>query len=107
MFIGLLGFLVCLEFIDSLKELSKLSHHSSQLANIFLCFFEGCLQWLTKIGGSEGTEFMSKLEAGNLQRSNDIVDFFLKDWDMSAILIFMVTSFIITDKGGSLVVLYT
>jgi hypothetical protein len=107
MFIGLLSSLVCVGFIDSFKELSKLSYHFSQFANILLCFFEGYLRWLARIESCVDTEFMSKLVAGILQRSNECVGFFPKDWDMSAILIFAVTSFIVTDRGGSLVVLYT
>jgi hypothetical protein len=107
MFIGLLGFLVCVRFINTLKELSKLSYHFSQLVNILLCFFEGCLQWKAGIGSCEDTEFISKLEAGVLQSSDDFVGFFPKDWNMLAILMFVVASFIVTDRGGSLVVLYT
>jgi hypothetical protein len=107
MFIGFLSFLVSIRFINSLKKLFKLSHHFSQLANIVLCFFKGCLQWLAGIGGCEDTEFTSKLEAGILQSSNDVVFFFPKDWDISTILMFIVASFIITDRGESLVVLYT
>jgi hypothetical protein len=56
------------------------------------------------IGGCEDTELTPKLEAGILQSSNDLVGFFLRDWDMSAILMFTVISLIIIEKGGSLVV---
>jgi hypothetical protein len=42
------------------------------------------------------------LEADVLQRSNNFVGFFPEDWDMSAILMFAVTSFIITEKRRDL-----
>jgi hypothetical protein len=45
---------------------------------------------------------MSKLEAGILQSSNDLVCLFHKDWDMSAFLMLDVLSLIIKDRGGRL-----
>jgi hypothetical protein len=97
MFIGLFGFLDSVGFIDSLKELSQLFHYFLQLA----------MRWLARLGGCEDTEFISKLESVIVQSSNDFVGFFPKDWDMPVILIFRVTSFIVSDGGGSLVVFIT
>jgi hypothetical protein len=65
------------------------------------------LRWLARIGGCEDAEFMPKLEVDVLQSNSDLVDFFSKDWDMSTILMIAVISLIITDRRGSLVVLYT
>jgi hypothetical protein len=56
------------------------------------------------LGGCEDTELMPKLDADIFQSGNNIVGFISKDWDMFAILMFVVISLIITDRGGSLVV---
>jgi hypothetical protein len=64
-FIGLLGFLDRIRFIHSLKMLSKLFHHFSQLSNILLSFFNGCLHWLARVAGCGDAEFMPLLE-GNI-----------------------------------------
>jgi hypothetical protein len=79
MFLGFIGFLVCIGLFNSLKELSKLFHHFSQLSNIFLCFLNGCMGWLAGIGGCEESKFMPKLETGILQSNNDFVGFLPKD----------------------------
>jgi hypothetical protein len=107
MFLGFLDFLVCFRLINFLKEISQIQHFL-QFSYIFLCFLNGCLRWLIGVGGGcEDTELTPKLEADILQSSNELVDFFCKDRDMSAILIFAVASLIVTDRGGSLVVFYT
>jgi hypothetical protein len=107
MFMGFLGFLVCIGLIDLFKELSKLSHNFSQLSNILLCFLNGSMQWLVRLGGCEIGEFMPKLKAEVLQSSNNLVGYLPKDWNMYAILMFAVAFLIITDRGWSLVVLFT
>jgi hypothetical protein len=79
MFIGLLGFLICIGLINLLKELSNLTHHFLQLSNIFLYFLNSYIGWLAGIEDRGDTEFTPKLEADILQSSNYFVNFLPKD----------------------------
>jgi hypothetical protein len=102
-FIGYLGFLICIEHSDFLKEISKLSHHFLQLLTIVLHLLNGFRVWLSQIGGCKDIELVPKLAVDILQSKMDLVGFYPKDWNMSAILIFKDTLLIITNRGGGLV----
>jgi hypothetical protein len=107
MLIYFLDFLGCIGLIYLVKELSKLSYHFLQLSNILLYFLNSCIGWLARVGGCADTEFTLKLEADVLQSYNDFAGFFPKYWVMTVIMMFKVVSLIITERGGSLLVLYT
>jgi hypothetical protein len=65
---------------------------------ILLHFLDYCIGWLAGIRGRKNTELMPKLENDVLQSSNNFLDFVSKNWDMSAILVVAVASFIIIDR---------